>query len=93
VDNPFRAPLGGRRVPAMTGLSYSASSAIAEGSRQAAAASATFGEARDWCLRANTANWESPAAAIFSRWLSDLVLRSRQGVNQAADLAATISRI
>ena len=85
--------VGADSIAAMNGLSYSANSAIEEGRRQASGAVIGATEAKDWCLRANTAHWESPAAAVFSRWLSELVLRSRQGVSQVGELPAAISRI
>jgi len=77
----------------MTGFSSSPNNDIDAALRSIDGAASHAAGARDWCLRANTANWESPAAAVFSRWLAELAVGAHQGVHQVAELRATGIRV
>jgi len=66
---------------------------LADATRRLTEARQATQAAQNWCLRANTAQWESPAAAVFSRWLSELVLTSRRATDQVADILAAARNI
>jgi len=77
----------------MNNINSSADATIATARAQLDQANAAAAQARDWCLRANTANWESPAASVFSRWLAELALTAHRTVDQAADLRSRSTNV
>lgn len=77
----------------MTDFDTSANADLAAARAHFDQANAAAEQARDWCLRANTANWESPAASVFSRWLAELALNAHRTVDQAADLRSRSANV
>jgi len=77
----------------MNDFSNSAANEIAAAQGAIAQATAAAESARDWCLRANTANWESPAAAVFSSWLAELVLTAHRSTNLTSELRGTAATL
>jgi len=77
----------------MNSITESVTYEVEAANRQIELAHSEIKAGQDWCLRANTANWDSPAAAIFSRWLAELVLTARHNAQQLDELRAITAQV
>jgi len=70
----------------MSDLSSIASTHLSGAHQQLVTAESAAREAEQWCQRAGQLRWESPAAAVFSRWLAELAANASANAAQVADL-------